>query len=479
MWLDLGKRIYLHLDSLNVKWTSIDPVCFAPVRFTEEGEDQISPLHLWVGVTPGSLLFEAAKAAAEGCKDILAQAGFPDIEVAFRESVVTWSAGTKFLDVDTIPINPISDLRSPFTPTLGIHISPLKTPHYEGTGAIYIRESSTSHRIFLLTARHVVLPTSKHPNRPYLRNNTSQPHEQVIILSNKAYNEATTHIKTTIGDQQLEIEIYKARLEKLGLAVEGEASEETQLREEYERLVVKAEQTIKAATMLLDEAEKHWTCPNQRMLGYILHAPPIDMGVGHEQFTQDWGLVELYNNKINWATFPGNKIYLGHTISPADFIRKMNPHPQGQSRFRYPTDGMLQIKSIVKDNEIRHSMELDSNGENCFLVVKNGASTGVTIGRATGIKSFVRHNNDYGIEKTSIEIAVYSYNKKDGAFSAPGDSGSIVVDGEGRIVGLLTAGASRTSTESTDVSYLTPYWWIEEQIKKEFPESYLYEIAAN
>jgi hypothetical protein len=75
-----------------------------------------------------------------------------------------------------------------------------------------------------------------------------------------------------------------------------------------------------------------------------------------------------------------------------------------------------------------------------------------------------------------MEIAIYPYSHKDGAFSAPGDSGSIVIDGLGRIVGLLTGGSG--TTDSTDVTYVTPYFWLEEQIKKVFPDSYLYPIKG-
>jgi len=35
------------------------------------------------------------------------------------------------------------------------------------------------------------------------------------------------------------------------------------------------------------------------------------------------------------------------------------------------------------------------------------------------MKSLVRTYPKHGIKKTSIEIAVYSYSNKDGAFSAP------------------------------------------------------------
>ncbi len=150
----------------------------------------------------------------------------------------------------------------------------------------------------------------------------------------------------------------------------------------------------------------------------------------------------------------------------------MCPHSEDRSSFQYPIRGLLQIKGILKEEEIRHPTSLDKNGEECLFVIKSGNSTGVTIGRGSGIESFVREYSDYGIKSTSMEIAIYPYNHKSDAFSAPGDSGSIVVDGLGRIVGLLTAGSGKI--ESTDVAYATPYFWLEEKIKKAFPDSYLY-----
>ena len=96
---------------------------------------------------PGTLAFQTAKEVAKGCKDILAREGFPDVEVAFRESTVTQSVDPKFLSFDP-SVDPFPELRSTFTPTLGIRIASLKTPHLEGTGAVYPRESSESDRVF-------------------------------------------------------------------------------------------------------------------------------------------------------------------------------------------------------------------------------------------------------------------------------------------------------------------------------------------
>jgi hypothetical protein len=94
-WRAIGTRIYQFLDTQSIKWTLIDPVAFA-----KEGEVKpFCPLLLWIGVYPESLLCTAAVAAAEAIKEILAQVGFPKIEVAFRESVVARSAalGPKLL----------------------------------------------------------------------------------------------------------------------------------------------------------------------------------------------------------------------------------------------------------------------------------------------------------------------------------------------------------------------------------------------
>lgn len=152
VWHTLGVQVYEFLDSLNILWSTIDPVRFAK----EKGE--AGPIYLWVGVNPRSLSFEAAKAAAVGCKKILAAAQFPEIEIAFRESVFTRSAGPQLVDHILPCEDPIADIRSPFTGSLGIQIASQDAPHFEGTGALYLCEGGQSDRFCLLTARHVPFP---------------------------------------------------------------------------------------------------------------------------------------------------------------------------------------------------------------------------------------------------------------------------------------------------------------------------------
>lgn len=154
----------------------------------------------------------------------------------------------------------------------------------------------------------------------------------------------------------------------------------------------------------------------------------------------------------------------------------MYPHAETHPKFEYLCGGLMQLQGFVKDGELRQPTMLDVNGESCLIVIKNGTSTGVTFGRATGIESFVRNYNEYGIHSTSMEIAIHPYSHKDGAFSAPGDSGSVVGDANSRIVGMLTGGSGLT--DATDVSYVSPYYFLDECIKKAFPDSYLYPIPS-
>lgn len=153
----------------------------------------------------------------------------------------------------------------------------------------------------------------------------------------------------------------------------------------------------------------------------------------------------------------------------------MFPRPEDQADYKYPRDGLLQAYGIVKDKEIRSPQQLDANGSQCLLVVKNGLATGTTVGRVNGLDSVIRIYPAYGIKQHSTEVAVAVLARDKKAFSAGGDSGAIVLERGGAIVGMLTGGGG--ATERTDVSYLTPYWWLDEQIKKVFPGCYLYEVV--
>lgn len=147
----------------------------------------------------------------------------------------------------------------------------------------------------------------------------------------------------------------------------------------------------------------------------------------------------------------------------------MYPRDDGKMRFKYPDDRLLPLRNMITEERMCKPDMLDHNNEACLLVIKNGNATDVTIGRATGILSFIR---DDDTSQESMEWAIYNYDNKSGVFSAPGDSGSIIVDGLGCIGGLLTGGTGKA--ETSDVTYATPVWWFWPRILLHFPNAHLY-----
>ncbi|KIM27485.1 hypothetical protein M408DRAFT_165369 [Serendipita vermifera MAFF 305830] len=469
-WLKIGTDIYKYLDSRSVKWTSVDPVGFA-----NAGEKTpFCPLLMWIGVKRKTLVFDDAVTAANGIKDILSQAGFPDIEVAFRESEVTSSVGPKLLPFNPL-VDSVPDFRKHFTPTLSLSISPYKTPYHEGSSALYFRLSKDNDRVALLTAAHVARPPPVYANTGTLRKNASHSHEEIVALGSMGYQNTTSGMMAAIGDLARSVTVCKDAITRLGEPVEGEAAGITRRREENQREVEKARNTIDDLNKLHDVVTKLRTNPDQRIIGFVLHAEPIVVADGPNKFTRDWALIELYNDNIDWSTFLGNKVYIGGNFSPSDFGKLMFPQSEDQRDYKYPDDGLLQACGVVKDDEIRQPQHLDVHRQKAFLVVKNGLATGTTVGRANGLDSFTRVYTEYDIERTSIEIAILPYDKQCGPFSAKGDSGAIILDRAGRIVALLTGGGG--TTDGTDVTYGTPYWWLEEQIKTTIPGCYLYPVV--
>ena len=97
----------------------------------------------------------------------------------------------------------------------------------------------------------------------------------------------------------------------------------------------------------------------------------------------------------------------------------------------------------------------DQNDDTCMIVLKCGRTTGLTVGRATTLASYTRKyfaNNNIAVSK---EWTILFFDKSSSPFSANSDSGSVVVDGAGRVVDILAGGAG--IRDSKDITYVTPY----------------------
>lgn len=156
---------------------------------------------------------------------------------------------------------------------------------------------------------------------------------------------------------------------------------------------------------------------------------------------------------------------------------KMCPRADARKTFKYPINRLLQLRGLISEDLMHKPDMLNHNSEPCLLVIKNGIATGVTIGRASGIFSYVREYFNNNTHRTSMEWAILPYDNKSGPFSASGDSGSIIADGLGRIGGLLTGGAGKTV--SSDITYATPFFWLFPRIKENgYPNAHLNPVMA-
>lgn len=152
----------------------------------------------------------------------------------------------------------------------------------------------------------------------------------------------------------------------------------------------------------------------------------------------------------------------------------MFAQPHDSRDFHVPDDLLLQLKDYVREHEFHNPQHHDIHDVKTLLAVKNGRTTGTTFGRVNGLESKTREYTDHGLKVDAIEVIVLGYDTKTGKndrFSDEGDSGAMVVDRLGRLIGPITGGGG--PTDATDKSYITPYHKLKKQIEKEFKKAHL------
>ena len=148
----------------------------------------------------------------------------------------------------------------------------------------------------------------------------------------------------------------------------------------------------------------------------------------------------------------------------------MFPQAKNQRNYHVPEDLLLQVKDYVPESDFRNPSNYDVHDVKTLLAVKNGCSTGTTYGRVNGLESITRSYPEYGISQDALEYVVLGYDTKtakNDKFSDPGDSGAFAVGRDGRLIGQITGGGG--STDSTDKTYLTPFYALLPEIQKRFP----------
>ena len=448
---DLAFQLHSVLDSMNVNWTSTDVV-----RIANVGEPS-GPVVIWVGIEPGTLGFDDGAVVALKCRDVLDNYHIHGVHIELRESRITKQAGRRFLNPIIGPV-PGPDLtamvRESFTATLGIPISTKKMPWVEGTGGFYISAGGNNKKVYLVTARHVVLPKEEEANVEWTWKNTSEHRYDVVVLGNSALNRKVTAIDTEVQDQQDNIGDIQSLID----LVAGRDDHEAEVvRTDAENRLQAVNKAIEGITNLRHEIVTRWTNPDDRVFGHLVWSPPIELSEAPSQYTQDLAVIEIHPGKLDAANYRGNAIHLGSKYTRKQFMKMMYPYGTNGTSCKFPPDRLMRLRGYVPERDLYKLLPMaDGQNDPCLMVYKNGAATGLTVGRGNNVCSYSR----FYFEKYTVsrEWPILNFDHDSGVFSAKGDSGAVVADGFGRLGGLITGGTG--PTDPTDITYTTPVKFI-------------------
>ncbi|QRV95606.1 hypothetical protein RhiJN_23624 [Ceratobasidium sp. AG-Ba] len=423
----------------------VDLTSFDCLRIGYVGE-LYAPVVVWIGVVPGSLNGKPAVEVVSRSLRLVHKHNLMDVDVEIRESSVSDSAGFRLSHPGVIQ-GTLGYPNEPLTTTLGHSISSLDTPTVEGTGGLFVAESGSS-RKFLVTARHVVLPPGYCKNEHYAFDPESQHHNKVAFFGHAALSKYLECNNLLIKDQQATVSRYMANLQK----IEGQG--DLKANEQRQRLqggILDKTWVIRELQDLNQSIQDH---PNleDRVQGKVYLAPPIEFDVQPGGYTEDWALIEIDPSKLDAANFIGNAIYLGTCTE--------------MEGFEFPKDGLLMLSGIIPEEEQGNLTATDNDGNPCLMVLKRGSATGLTVGRANNLYSYRRKRLEGSGFRMSKEWPIIS-DKKGRPFSTEGDSGAVVVDGLGRVGGIITSGSGEPLQR--DVTYATPFSFILDRIKAHIP----------
>lgn len=378
----------------------------------------------------------------------------------------------------TISANPATIVRDPFSTTLGIPICNAKTPNFEGTGGLFFVDPAKPGILYLLTARHVLFHPSKEENMLYeFHEGRGQASRKVLLMGEAAFEARCKAIKSAIGTKQVIIEHLNGRLKA---ADEMEDEEDANAERKAAKYQMEgAEKAITALKKLLADVARDWTDEENRILGHVTLSPPIGLDDGDDGFTDDWAVIQMRPSMITKLNFIGNAIDLGSVAVDKLTVWMYGPHPANLSSFKYPGDRLLRFSGTASDQEMFSPDQTTKDNDNDpdIMVLKNGNTSNLTVGRLNTIRAFLREYCEGKPGKMSKEVGVFPRNSESGPFSERGDSGSVVIDGTGRVCGIITGGDG--ATDASDCTFVTSINFLVKRLAAFGIDANIFPLPAN
>ena len=116
-----------------------------------------------------------------------------------------------------------------------------------------------------------------------------------------------SNLNDTVKALDLQIPVLQQRIEN-GFSADEAQAKLTELQAEH----LKTKNTIKALKTFFVTLSEKWADLKDRVIGYVVWAPPIACGVGDNKYTVDLCVVKL--NKRRFSKFIGNVLSLGESL---------------------------------------------------------------------------------------------------------------------------------------------------------------------
>ncbi|KAF8322350.1 uncharacterized protein EI90DRAFT_2977716 [Cantharellus anzutake] len=475
VWDAVGPQIRDLIKARKINWSSVDPARFfthAPLG--EEAKGSLGPVVIWIGVIPGSTSADTAHEVSQEILTLLRKNGVDNVVVEWREAVPQRLAGPPLMrHVDSS--NATHYVRRFLTALLGVPLSTEEMEDSQGTLTLWFHEDkdkdgNPSNKVYGISNCHVL---RKNTTVDY-EHRGGAPMDHVRVCGMRRFQRGLDEITKAIADRVILADLWTRDIVTLQAKERQDAEDAKAVRAKQRQLEDETE-AIADLEAFHDEVTKFWAnIKLHRNIGHVQYAAAISVDVGGGTlYTSDWAAFLAAEAKVS-DEFEGNVVDLGSKYDPQVLTNMFYPLGGGSTTFRFPNEGKLRIEGCATQEDLAHPTELDSEGQRCLIVGKDGNSTDLTVGRYAGLVSFIL--NEVGIE--SVELGIYnSGDKTTEVFSAKGDSGSLVwhtTNGKARVVGQLHSGHNKGGSTSNHVTYCTPGWYLLGQIKTRFKHADFY-----
>ncbi|PIL26642.1 hypothetical protein GSI_11267 [Ganoderma sinense ZZ0214-1] len=480
VWHTVAPKIREVLKAHKIRYAAIHAVRF--VTHGKEGEDEkdsLGPVVIWIATHPASRTHPTGTTADDAHRaspDILALLeanGVHGAVVEWFEGALERLFGPPLLRV-TPRANPTYHVRRFLTPALGMPIATAERENEDVQGSVAFffhenkdKDGNDSTRVLAVSNCHVL---HKDPTVPYQFEPGRGARQRVRLAGFRRFQRGVDEIVTAIAHRGVTADLRAREIVGREPQLESEDAEQAgragRIVDSKRERLAEALNDIAALEAFHGQVCGQWCDINRRNIGHVDWAPEISTDVDGHGYTRDIGTFEVDAERFR-AEFEGNVVDLGKKYTPDKLIDKFYPDREGYTTaFEFPPFGQLRISGVLTREDLAAPDTCDSAGAPCIVVMKDGNASDLTVGRCAGLEAYTC---DASGTVEAVEIAIFNYGPLSGSFSERGDSGALVFDGRGRMVGIVHSGLA--SAGNNHVTYATPAWWVVEQLKQEYPHA--------